>query len=133
MAIDKEKELERVTRLSGFRYGTHEFFAEVDLEGLKERNDRVEANHLKGKSHLDVKTEELLHVATNIAARAPASHIQVHIHAAHKAGATPEEIMEVVNRAARWVGQVARHNGLEAWRATFRPDIGPIDRIVELR
>jgi hypothetical protein len=35
MATPKEAELERVTRLRGFRYGIHDFFAELDVNALK--------------------------------------------------------------------------------------------------
>jgi len=48
------------------------------------------------------------------------SHIQIHMHAAQKAGATPEEIMEALNFVGSWIG-VRRLLGLEAWRATFAP------------
>jgi hypothetical protein len=55
------------------------------------------------------------------------------MHAAHQAGATPEEILEVLELVGDWTGSVAKLVGLEAWRATFRPDIPTIDRVVELR
>ena len=32
------------------------------------------------------------------------SHIQIHMHAAQKAGATPEEIMEALNFVGSWIG-----------------------------
>jgi len=48
------------------------------------------------------------------------SHIQIHMHAAQKAGATPEEIMEALNFVGSWIG-VRRLLGLEAWRAMFAP------------
>src|SRR5437870_1617544 len=54
------------------------------------------------------------------------------MHAAQKAGATPEEIMEVLNFIGSWIG-VRRLLGLEAWRTTFRPDLPTIDRVVELK
>ena len=54
------------------------------------------------------------------------------MHAAHKAGATPEEIMEALNFVGSWIG-IRRILGLEAWRATFRPDLPTIDRVVELK
>ena len=60
------------------------------------------------------------------------SHIQIHMHAAQKAGATPEEIMEALNFVGSWIG-VRRLLGLEAWRATFRPDLPTIDRVMELK
>jgi hypothetical protein len=55
------------------------------------------------------------------------------MHAANKAGASPEEIMAVLDLVGGWIGAVAKIKGLEAWRATFRPDIPTIDRVVELR
>jgi alkylhydroperoxidase/carboxymuconolactone decarboxylase family protein YurZ len=61
------------------------------------------------------------------------SHIQLHMHAAHKAGATPEEIMAVLDLVGGWIGNVHKIKGLEAWRATFHPDVPTIDRVVELR
>lgn len=132
MSTSKEEELERVTSLRGFRYGLHDFLAEWDLDALKAVNDHVEANYLN-QSLLDRKTKELLIIATCISEGDWVSHIQIHMHAAHKAGASPEEIMEAINLIGGWTGSVNRAKGLEAWRATFRPDIPTIDRVVELR
>ena len=132
MSTDKETELERVTRLRGFRFGLHDFLAELDLDALKAVNDHVEANYLN-ESLLDRKTKELLIIATCISEGDWVSHIQIHMHAANKAGASPEEIMEAINLIGGWTGSVNRAKGLEAWRATFRPDIPTIDRVVELR
>jgi hypothetical protein len=36
---EKRAEKERVTRISGFRVGMHDFLAEVDPDALKRRND----------------------------------------------------------------------------------------------
>ena len=115
MATEREKQAEkdRVTRISGFRVGYHDFLAEVDLEALKRRNDRWEAEH-RHQSLLDRKTEELIRIA------------------AHKAGATPEALYQVIDSAGGWAGGAARQNGMEAWRRVFRPDLPPIDRVVEL-
>ena len=133
MATEKESELERVTQLRGFRYGLHDLLAELDVNALKAVNDRVEANYLNASSLLDRKTKELLIIVACVAQRDMVSHMQIHMHAAHKAGATPEEILEVLNLVGDWIGNVAKLVGLEAWRATFRPDIPTIDRVVELR
>ena len=48
------------------------------------------------------------------------SHIQIRVHAAQKAGATPEEIMEALNFVGSWIG-VRRLLGLEAWRCHVPP------------
>ena len=132
MTTRKERELERVTRLRGFRYGLHDFLAELDLNALKEVNDHVEATYLK-EGMLDRKTKELLIIVACVAQGDLVSHIQIHMHAAHKAGAKPEEIMEVLELVGGWIGNVNKMKGVEAWRATFRPDIPTIDRVVELR
>ncbi len=132
MAIDKEAELERVTRLRGFRYGLHDFLAELDVNALKEVNDHVEATYVN-QSLLDRKTKELLIMVACVGMGDLVSHLQIHMHAANKAGATTDEIMEVLNLVGGWTGSVHKAKGLEAWRATFRPDIPTIDRVVELR
>lgn len=132
MTTEKEAELERVTRLRGFRYGLHDFLAELDLNALKEVNDHVESTYVN-ESLLDRKTKELLIMVACVGVGDLVSHLQIHMHAAKEAGATPEEIMEVLNLVGGWTGNVHKMLGLEAWRATFRPDIPTIDRVVELR
>ena len=128
---EKRAEKERVTRISGFRVGYHNFLAEVDLDALKKRNDGWEAEH-RNQSLLDRKTEELTRIAAYVAMRNPPHHIQIHVHSAHEAGATPEEIYQVIDNAGGWAGGAARQNGMEAWRLVFRPDLPTIERVVEL-
>src|SRR5947209_19627574 len=99
MATDLERELERTTALRGFRYGLHDFVAAVGgVEALKRHNDNTQATYLK-HGLLDRKTKELLIIAACVASGDLVSHIQIHMHAAQKAGATPEEIMEALKLA----------------------------------
>ena len=100
-------------------------------EALKRHNDNTQATYLK-QGLLDRKTKELLIIVACVASGDLVSHIQIHMHAAQKAGATPEEIMEALNLVGSWIG-IRRLLGLEAWRATFRPDLPTIDRVVELQ
>jgi alkylhydroperoxidase/carboxymuconolactone decarboxylase family protein YurZ len=131
---ERQAELERVTRLRGFRYGLHDFEAEIDLDGLRRRNDHVEKAYTQPQQALlDRKTRELLIIAANVAQGDTVAHLQVHLHAAHQAGASPEELLEMLSLLETWLSQPHHARGLEAWRATFRPDIPPIDRVVELR
>ena len=113
---EKQAEKERVTRISGFRVGYHDFLAEVDLEALKRRNDQWEAEH-RHQSLLDRKTEELIRIAAYVAMRNPPHHIQIHVHSAHKAGATPGGDLPR-HRQRRWLGrrcgQAERDGGLAA-------------------
>ena len=132
MVREKEQELERVTRLRGFRYGLHDFLAEVDLTALKKINDTVEAEYINAPL-LDRKNKEFLILAACIAQKDEVPHLPIHLHAAAKAGATQEELWAAIQLIGDWVGSVARAKGLEAWRATFRPDLPTIERVVELR
>ncbi|MBM3943333.1 MAG: carboxymuconolactone decarboxylase family protein [SAR202 cluster bacterium] len=128
-----DKELERTTRIRGFRYGLHDFVGAVGgADALRRHNDNTERNYLK-EAKIDRKTKELLIVVACMASHDLVSHMQIHMHAARKAGATPEEIMEAIELVSGWTGNVAKIKALEAWRATFRPDIPTIDRVVELR
>src|SRR5919197_6612323 len=59
VTTEKEAELERTTRLRGFRYGLHDFLAALDLHALKAVNDHVEADYVN-ESLLDRRTKEFL-------------------------------------------------------------------------
>ena len=128
---EKQAEKERVTRISGFRVGAHDFLAEVDFDALKARNDRWETQH-RNLTREERKHEELRRIAGYVAMRNPVYHIQIHVHAAHGAGATPEEIYRVIDEAGGWAGGAARQNGMEAWRLVFRPDLPSLLQVVEL-
>ena len=122
-----EQELERTTARRGFRYGLHEFVAAVGgVEALKEHNESASYDK---PSLIDRKHKELLRIAIQCTDGHPIPLVQCHMHAAHKAGASPEEIMEVV----QMVSGSGHHRGFEAWRLTFRPDLPTIFRVAELR
>ena len=133
MATDLEQELKRTTALRGFRFGIHEFVAKLKgVDALKKHNDAIEAGYLK-KGLLDNKTKELAIIVACVALKDSLPHMQCHMHVATKAGATPEEILELIELIGSWTGSVAKIHGLEAWRTTFRPDIPTIERVVELQ
>ncbi len=60
--------------------------------------------------------------------RNPVYHIQIHVHAAHGASATSEEIYGVIDEA----GGAARQKGMDAWRLVFRPYLPSLLQVVEL-
>ena len=131
IADRKAAELERVSRLRGFRYGYHEFLAEVDIEGLTKVNEWAEATYQSNDGLLDHKTKELLLIVACVAMGDELNHVQLHMEAAQQAGNTPEEVLEALQLVQTWIGAVKALKGLEAWRETFRPDIPTIYRIVE--
>ena len=133
MPVDLEQELKRTTELRGFRYGLHDFVAQVKgADALRQHNDVIEANYLK-KGSIDRKTKELAIVVACVALKDSAAHLRCHMHAAQNAGATPGEMLELIELVGHWTDSVARINGLEAWLAAFRPDVPSIDRVVELK
>jgi alkylhydroperoxidase/carboxymuconolactone decarboxylase family protein YurZ len=133
MAVDLEQELKRTTALRGFRFGLHDFVAQVKgADELKKHNDATEASYLK-KGSIDRKTKELAIIVACVALKDSAAHLHCHMHAATNAGATPEEILELIELVGGWTGSVAKINGLEAWRTAFRPDLPTIQRVVELQ
>jgi len=87
MPVGKEAELARVPNLRGFRYGLHDFLAEVDPDFLKAVNDNVETQYINSQV-LDRKTKELAIIVACISEVDMASHLQIHLHAAVQAGAT---------------------------------------------
>lgn len=130
----KEEELDRTSQIRGFRYGTHDFMAETDLPGLRKLNDRVQSGYAnKAASLLDRKIKEIVLLAANIAQGDSVAHLQVHLHAAHNAGASPEELLELLYLVKGWVTLPRIAVGMEAWRSMFRPDVPPVDRVSDLR
>ncbi|MCH9010978.1 MAG: carboxymuconolactone decarboxylase family protein [Chloroflexi bacterium] len=128
---ETEALLKEAREKRGYSLEMHRILAENDPVWTKKYGEFIDATYT-GQRLLDRKTKELLIIVACVASGDMVSHIQIHMHAAHKAGATPEEIMEALNLVGGWIG-IRKVVGLEAWRATFRPDIPTIDRVVELR
>jgi hypothetical protein len=129
---EKQAELQRVTKISGFCVGYHALLAEIDLPALKARNDRWEAEHGK-MTREERMQEELERMMVYVGAGKAAGHIAIHVHAAHECGASKEEIYQRIVKAAQWGGAPeAYQTGLEAWRMVFMPDFPTVFRIVEL-
>lgn len=47
MSTEKKRVLEETTKLRGFRYGLHHILAEIDVESLKELNNKVYTAYLR--------------------------------------------------------------------------------------
>ena len=128
----REAELKRVTKISGFAVGYHALLAEIDLDALKRRNDRWEEEH-GSMTQEERMMDELERMGAYVAAGKAAGHIAIHVHAAHECGATPQEIYRRILRASGWGGSAECYQtGLEAWRMIFMPDFPTVFRIVEL-
>lgn len=122
---EKQEMLERVLKVRGFRYGLHKVLAEADWEFMKKFEEWVEFVYLSER-HLDRRVKELVIVGILGALRSPPEHIQAHINAAVKAGATKDEVIVVAELVGHWGGNIAQANALEAWRRMFTPEMPTI-------
>lgn len=127
MAGEKDALLQATADARGFRYGLHDLLADVNPELLKKLNEWIDAIYLSPK-YLDRKTKELIIVAVCCACHDEVSHLQMHIKAAADAGATKEEILEVINLQSMWAGAIGQMVGLEAWRRAFAPHLPTVLR-----
>jgi hypothetical protein len=136
---EKRAEIERVTKISGFRVKAHELLAEIDQQlgtsFLKARNDRWEKEH--GTMTRQERMEEELQRAMCYVAspgKAP-GHVAIHIHMAHQCGASKEYLLDRLMKAAQWGGNPeGSQTAIESWRIIFMPDFPSVfpTRIAEL-
>ncbi len=117
MASDAEKldYINEMARRRGYVLGYHKGMAEADFDTLKATDELVSAVYTRPRL-LDRKTKELLFCATLTAMRAGKGHIQSHIRAALRHGASPQETLEAIEITLPEAGVVAFQAGFEAWR-----------------
>ena len=132
MASEKERLLEEAAQRWGIRYGLADLMAEIDREAVKRVNKLVVSDRAK-PSPVDWKTRRLIIIAALVHQQADPHQLQVNMRGAIDAGATQEELLELINILQPWVGYVSRNKALEAWRQTFRPDIPTINRVIEAK
>ena len=132
MTSEKERVLEEAARRWGIRYGLSDLMAEIDLEAVKRVAEGVARDRAR-PSPVDWKTKRLIIIAALVDQQAEPHQLQVNMRGAIDAGATKEELLELINLLQPWVGYVSRNKALEAWRMTFRPDIPTINRVIEAK
>jgi hypothetical protein len=120
---EKQREIARVTKISGFRVAAHELLAEIDkrhgTHRLKARNDRWEEEHSK-MTRQEPMEEELQRAMVYAGAGKAPEHIAIHIHMAHECGATEEHLLERLLKAAQWGGAAeGSQTAVEAWHRVF--------------
>lgn len=118
----KEKMLNEILKVRGFRFGLHKILAEADWEFMQKFEEWVRYVYLSDRV-LDRRVKELVIVGILCALRSPPAHIKTHINKAVEAGATKEEVIVVSELAGHWGGTVAQANALEAWRLQFAPEL----------
>jgi alkylhydroperoxidase/carboxymuconolactone decarboxylase family protein YurZ len=100
----------RQENLPIFRWA--EFFAEQDPEMLASYIDWT--TRARQNREIDDKVREFITIAIDAVVSWPSPYIDVHINAAFDAGATRQELLEVVLVAGRLMGPHAMNHGLTA-------------------
>ncbi len=118
----RTKLLDGVLEARGYRYGIHRIQAEADLDYMRKFDEWVKFVYLSQR-HLDRKVKELVATGIVAALKSPPRNIKSHIDKAVKAGATREEVIEVIELAGYWGGTVVQANAVEAWRLQFAPEL----------
>jgi len=72
-----------------------------------------------GRPGLDLKTREMLTVASLVTLGNAMPQLELHMRAALNTGVTPEELLEIVIQMAVYAGVPACMNGLTAYRAAM--------------
>lgn len=117
MATQDEKQayIDDMAKKRGYVLNFHKGMAEADFDALRATNELVGAVYTRERL-LDRKTKELLFCATLTAMRAGKGHIQSHIHAAMRYGASAQEVLEAIEITLPEAGVIAFQAGFEAWR-----------------
>jgi hypothetical protein len=105
---EKQAEIERVTKISGFRVMAHELLAAIDQRHgssrLKARNDRWEEEHGK-MTRQERMGEELQRAMVYVGAGKAPAHIAIQVHVAHQCGATEEYLLDRLLSSTLYIRQ----------------------------
>ena len=118
----KQELWERVLKHRGFGFGAEKVLAEADWEFAQKLEEWIAFVYLSER-YIDRREKELIIIGIISSLRSPPEIIHAHISAAVAAGATKEEIINIIEFVGQWAGIVARDNSLEAWRRAFAPQM----------
>ena len=118
----KQELWERVLKHRGFAFGAEKILAEADWEFAQKLEEWIAFVYLSER-YIVRREKELIIIGIVASLRSPPEVIHAHISAAVAAGATKEEIINIIEFVGQWAGLVARDNALEAWRRAFAPQM----------
>ena len=111
--------LDEIEAKRGYVLDMHRVLAEHDPDFLRGYETLIDAAYVRDGA-LDRRTKEFVYVAALVALAAPRPQVVAHMEAALKAGATPEELLQVVEQLMPPVGVPRFIEGLEAWGEACR-------------
>lgn len=119
-APDGDELLEEIERRRGYVLDAHRMLAAADPAFLARYDEFLEATFLQERL-LDRRIKEFVYVAALMALGTPRSHLETHMKAAVANGATPREVLEVIEQVLAPAGVPRFLEALEAFNAAF-PD-----------
>jgi 4-carboxymuconolactone decarboxylase len=122
MANTQERQdyLDKMHAQRGFVADFHKFMVLADFAYLSKANELAEVAYTSQRL-LDRKTKELVFIAISTMHGTDRDHLKLHVQAALKAGATGQEILEVLEMLGLAAGQMALRFGLDVWAEVINP------------
>ncbi len=117
----KQKFIDKMFAQRGFVADMHKFMAHADFEYLEKVNELAEVAYTSQRL-LDRKTKELVFIAISTMHGTDRDHLKLHIEAALRFGATPSEILEVLEMLGLAAGQMTLRFGLDVWAEIVKPE-----------
>ena len=108
-----------VTDARGYTLPLHEVLAAHDPDALAGYEEMMQAVYLSDR-RLDRKTKELVYVGVLVSLGAAEDHISAHMEKAVRDGATPQDVLEVIELTMPAAGVARASVGFDLWRRTFK-------------
>ena len=116
----KQDYINKMYQQRGFVADMHKFMVNADFAYLQKVNELAEVAYTSQRL-LDRKTKELVFIAISTMHGRDRDHLRLHIDAALKAGATTQEILEVIEILGVAAGQMTLRFGLDVWAEVVKP------------
>jgi 4-carboxymuconolactone decarboxylase len=119
---EKKAYLKEMMESRGYIFDLHKILAAEDFDFLKKYQE-ISRIAYTDERLLDRKTKELIFVAILTIKQSSREHIKTHIEAALKAGASKEEILQVLELTFLPGGAVNFLHAFEAFKEALSPDM----------
>ena len=117
-ADDPRAYLKKILAERGYVLDYHKALAAEDLEFFKTLNALIDLAY-KRQRLLDQKTKEMAFIAALVGLAAGKEHIKIHMNAAKRAGASKEEVLELLEMLVCPCGVPKFMMGYDAWAECF--------------
>jgi 4-carboxymuconolactone decarboxylase len=123
--MDEEKQayLAQMAKKRGYVLDFHKVLVAEDLPFMKALNGLLETAYMEPRT-LDRKTKELAFIAALVGLGAAKQHIAIHMESAKRAGATKQEVLEMLEMLVTPCGVPKFMGGYEVWAEAF-----PVQRV----